>query len=269
MPSGKLTTTDLAGRAILVASDDTPAEEIARELKLYGARVIVCPQSEIAEPDSYTALDEAIQNLFGYDWLIFTNVHGVDSLLRRFQALGKENNDLDAVRVCAVGEVTAGKLEESHIHVDLIPARSQTIFAALETYTGGRDLIRGLNFLMLRAAIARDSLLQTLEDAGARVDLVTAYRTVGSNSSELTQLNALLNGGGIDCLAFTSPSAVENFAQLFDSKDLSQLLKDVAVACCDDQTAKVAAEFGLRCDISPAELTVPALARAIASYFSC
>jgi len=55
---------------------------------------------------------------------------------------------------------------------------------------------------------------------------------------------------------------------LFDTADLSALLKGVAVACIGDITANTAAEHGLTTDIMPTEYTVPALAQAIASYFS-
>ena len=83
-----------------------------------------------------------------------------------------------------IGEATARKLEESHIHVDVIPEQltSQAIFAALENYTGGSTNLRGLNFLIPRAAIARDSLPDLLANAGARVDVVAAYRTVRVHS---------------------------------------------------------------------------------------
>ena len=77
----------------------------------------------------------------------------------------------------------------------------------------------------------------------------------------------MLAGGAADCIAFTSSSTVRNLAMLFDTNDLTELLKGVAVACIGDVTAATATEYGLSTDIKPHEFTVPALARAIAEYF--
>jgi len=125
-----------------------------------------------------------------------------------------------------------------------------------------------LNFLIPRAAVARDYLPDALEDAGARADVVPAYRTVRPNTQERGRVEALLAGGAVDCITFTSSSTITNFAQLFDTTDLSQLLAGVTVACIGDITAATAAEFGLRTHILPAEYTIPALTRAIAEYYS-
>ena len=76
----------LKDRTVLVLSPEASAE-LRFELEPFGARVITSPELKIREPDSYVALDEAIENLFGYDWIIFANIHAVDYFLRRFLQL--------------------------------------------------------------------------------------------------------------------------------------------------------------------------------------
>jgi uroporphyrinogen III methyltransferase/synthase len=259
----------LVGRTILIAPDDAEIHELTDELTRHGARVITWPQIEIVEPDSYAALDEASQNLFGYDWLIFANANAAGFFLRRLRNLGHEFSELDALRVCALNDATRQQLEESHVHVDLVPETFATdsVMVALETYVGGRNSLRGLNFLLPRAAISRDLLPQALEDAGARVDVVAAYRTV-SNNSELIQLNALLAGGGIDCIVFLSPSTVCEFSQLFDTNDLSRLFREVVVACADEATTQAAAEFGLREHTVPVKAGAAALLSALITHLA-
>lgn len=269
MRDDEATNASLPGRTILVAPDDAQAGDLTVELTRHSARVLVCPRIEIVEPDNFAALDEAIQNLFGYDWLIFANPNAAGFFLRRFQNLRHEISELDALRVCALDDGTRQQLEEAQVHVDLVPERFTTdgVLAALETYNGGRDSLRGLNLLLPRAAISRNYLRQALEDAGARVDVVTAYRTAGSHTSELVQLKVLLESGGIDCIIFTTPASVRTFSQLLDTNDLSRLLKEVAVACADEATTQAATDFGLRAQIISAESTISELARAIASHF--
>lgn len=260
----------LAGRTVMLTRARAQAEEFAAELESYGARVIVCPVIEIVPPETYRPLDEAIDNLYGYDWLIFTSTNGVEHFLRRLAARERDVSELDEARVCAIGTATAERLTEAHIHVDVIPEqfKAEGVFAALEAYVGGRDRMAHLNFLIPRAAVARDFLPRALEEAGARVDVVPAYRTVRPETTDRARVEALLVGGAIDCITFTSSSTVTNFAQLFDTSDLSSLLKGVRVACIGDITAQTAADYNLQTDIQPAEFTTPALARAIADYFN-
>jgi uroporphyrinogen III methyltransferase/synthase len=260
----------LAGRAVMITRAPAQSAEFAAELERYGARVVPCPTIEIVEPECYGPLDEAIGNLFGYDWLVFTSTNGVEFFMRRFEALGRDAGELDDLRVCAIGEATALRLSEAFVHVDVVPqqSRAEGVFAALESYIGGRDKFDRLNFLIPRAAVARDYLPRALEDAGARVDAVAAYRTVAPRATERARVEALLVGGGIDCVTFTSASTVRNLAQLFDTNDLAHVLAGVRVACIGVVTAAAAEEFGLRVHIRPRETTAAALARAVAEHFA-
>ncbi|HLL77359.1 MAG TPA: sigma 54-interacting transcriptional regulator [Pyrinomonadaceae bacterium] len=260
----------LEGRTVVVTRALAQAAEFAAELEGYGARVVACPTIEIVEPESYAELDEAIENLFGYDWLVFTSANGVDFFLRRLAALGRGVNDLDELRVCAVGTATAERLTDAHVHVDVVPEefRAEGVFSALESYLGGREKFDRLNFLLPRASAGRDFLPRALGEAGARVDAVTAYRTVPPRTTDRAKVEALLVGGGVDCVTFASPSAVKNFARLFDTHDLAPVLGTARVACIGEVTARTAADHGLRVDIRPAESTAAALARAVADFFA-
>lgn len=259
----------LAGRTVMITRAPAQAAEFASALESYGARVVACPTIEIAPPESYAELDDAIENLFGYDWLVFTSANAAEHFMRRFAGSGRDEAELDDLRVCAVGEATAERLADARVHVDLVPQKFQAegVFEALETYLGGRGRLAGLNFLLPRAAAARDFLPRALEAAGARADCVTAYRTVRPESTDRARAEALLVGGGVDCVTFTSSSTVRNFAALFDTRDLRALLSGVRVACIGEVTAGTAAEYGLRADILPPEATARALARAVADYY--
>ena len=259
----------LRGRTVMITRAREQAAEFAAELEASGARVVACPTIEIVPPASYAQLDEAVDNLFGYDWLVFTSANAVEHFLARLAALGRDVSELDGLRVCAIGEATAERLVAAHVHVDVVPERprAEGVFAALENYLGGREHFEGLNFLLPRAAVARDFLPRALEAAGARVDVVEAYRTVRPETTDRARAEALLVGGGVDCVTFTSSSTVHNFAQLFDTRDLRPLLSGVRVACIGGVTAETAAEYGLRADIIPAESSARALARAVAEFF--
>jgi uroporphyrinogen III methyltransferase/synthase len=255
----------LAGRTILIAP--SAPRELVLELERHGARAITWPEIEIADPESFTALDEAIENLFGYDWLLFRTQTAAEFFLKRFQKLGHEISELDTLRVCAMDEATVAKLEASQIHLDLIPdsPTSNAVFAAIESYAGGREALGRLNFLIPRSAAARDGLCDLLEDAGARVDVVIAYRAAARDTSGIAQLNAFLTGGGIDSIAFTSPSSVRDLRELLDTIELDTILDGMTVFCIDNGTTKAAKVFGLRPLLSP-EPTVRAMVEAMADH---
>ncbi|HEX8853440.1 MAG TPA: uroporphyrinogen-III synthase [Pyrinomonadaceae bacterium] len=260
----------LEGRAVMITRARAQAAEFASALESYGARVVACPTIEIVPPESYARLDESIENLYGYDWIVFTSANGVEHFMRRLEAQGRAVEDLDELRVCAVGEATADRLRDANVHVDVVPEqfKAEGVFAALEAYLGGRAQLANLNFLLPRAAVARDFLPRALEEAGARVDVVTAYRTVPPASTDRARMEAMLLGGAVDCITFTSASTVSNFARLFDTNDLSGLLSGIAVACIGDVTARAANDYGLRVAVQPAESTVRSLARAVADHLS-
>ena len=258
----------LNGITVVVTRAAGQAAELTTLLETYGATVIVCPTIEIREPESFERLDEALDHLYGYDWLIFTSTNGVDFFLQRLANRGHSVADLDEIRVCAIGQRTAEKLHDAHVHIDLVPSQStaEGVFACLSEFAGGNERLHGLNVLLPRAAVGRDYLPKALEEAGARVDVVTTYQTVLPENFDRGRLSAMLAGSG-DCIAFTSPSTVKNLAKLFDTHDLGKTLPGVVIACIGPITAAAAVEHGLRVDIQPAQQTVKDLAAAIADYY--
>jgi uroporphyrinogen III methyltransferase / synthase len=243
--------------SILVSPSEAQTD-FARELVNRGGRVIRWPALNINAPPDYSALDDAIENLFGYDWLIVKSEAAAEYFLRRFER-HHQIHELDELKTLAIGEQAQPALSRLQIHVDAMAERSTEAFAALESYAGN---VTGLNLLVPSANMNRETFERQLEEAGARVDSATAYRTC-SNSDDLAKLKALLAGGGADCVAFTGASAVNEFASLFDTDDLRWLLPDVDVACLDQSTRSAANSFGLIQFLFPSEPSVQALAHLI------
>jgi uroporphyrinogen III methyltransferase / synthase len=259
----------LKGITVVVTRAASQAAELTDALENYGAKVFICPTIEIREPDSYERLDEALDHLYGYDWLIFTSANGVDFFLKRLTERGLSVADLDEIKVCAIGQRTAEKLHDAHTHVDIVPSQStaEGVFAALSEFVGNKEHLRGLNLLLPRAAVGRDVLPKALEEAGARVDVVPTYQTVLPENLDRGRFRAMLAGSG-DCIAFTSPSTIKNLAKLFDTHDLGNTLQGVVIACIGPVTASTAVEYGLRVDIQPGQQSVKDLAIAIAQHYS-
>lgn len=244
---------------VLLSPTDAQGD-LAKALHDKGARIVTWPELRIGPLESFEPLDEAIENLFGYDWIILKNVSAAEFFLRRFRELNRNVETLDDLRVCAVSDATAERLQESHVHVDLQLDRfaNEGVFAAIVTYLGGNDFIAGLNILVPCANVTREVFEEQLASQAARVDVVAAYRTT-DETQRLAQVKGLLVGGGIDWVLFGQAASIEELAEVFDTDDLPGLLAGTSVASLDQETNSVATQFGL----ASADSSVDALANLI------
>jgi uroporphyrinogen III methyltransferase / synthase len=254
----------LFGKRILVTRARDQAMEFTELLKLYGGDPVEFPTIEVVPPESWDALDGAIRRIEEYDWLIFTSVNGVVYFLERLNAGGKDIRSLKGIKLCAIGPRTAQEIERMGVRVDLMPA--EYVAEALIEQMGRQDLT-GRRILIPRAAVARDILPDALTRMGARVDLVTAYRTIRP-TRDVEWVKNLLQGRQISVITFTSSSTVRNFVETFGPEEARQLLNGVAVACIGPITAKTVEEYGMTVHILPKDSTIPSLAQAIVEHFT-
>jgi uroporphyrinogen III methyltransferase/synthase len=217
-------------------------------VKAHGFNVMTWPQLAIQPPQSFAALDEAIEDLFGYDWLIFVNEDAARFFLERFNSQGHDVSELDSLRVCAIGEVTAHALEQSHVHVDVVATNvtASSVVEQIANCVGGSEFLQRLNFLMPQASIGREYLTRELQEAHARVDVIVAYQTVAAtDATRLSVLKSLLSTGSVDGIAFTNETEVSDCARLFDMNDMGRLLRNVTVFLVDQRTVTRALQQGI------------------------
>ena len=221
--------------------------EFAAAYEQSGRRVFMWPELDVAELNKNFALGEAIDHLFGYDWLILKNERAAECFLRRLIEVKHHTASLDEVHVLAIDEATVAKLVDAHVHVDISLDRhtNNSLVASLRSYVGGEDSLSGLNLLFPSANITHEAFAAELEERGARVDCVAAYRTT-SDARRMAELNALVAGGGIDAVVFPDSESVEEFARVFDTDDLPRLLRGVSIICDDETARATAAAFGLQ-----------------------
>lgn len=252
------------GKRILITRARDQSSEFAKRLRKSGAEAIEFPTIEISPPRSWKGLDQAIRELKSYDWIIFTSANGVHFFWQRLK--GKRNNLslLPSLKVAAIGPATAEKLRQKGIRISYIPKE----FVAEGILTGfEKRQIKGKRILLARAKKARDILPKGLRRMGAQVDVIEAYRTAKPKGGA-KRLKEILTKKKIDAIAFTSSSTVNHFVELLKTRDLRQLLKDIAIACIGPITAKTAKSWGMRVQIEPKQYTIPSLAQAIVDYFS-
>lgn len=254
----------LFGRRILVTRAAEQAGEFSAMLASLGAEVLECPTIRLVPPGSWSALDDAIGRLPGFDWLIFTSVNAVRFFFERLHALGLDTRALGRCRVCAVGPKTAAALAPFGLRADLVPADYKAegvveAFRAMEM--GGRAV------LFPRADKAREVIPPELARMGAEVVAPVAYRNVVPEALPAGVLEEL-EGRRIDCVTFTSSSTVANLAAMVGKERLRSLLEGVAIASIGPITSATCRELGLDVAVEPKEYTLAALAEEMVRFFT-
>jgi len=256
----------LFGRTVLVTRPRDQAADFSDRLVALGARVITVPLIEIRPAPDAQALELAAASAGRFDWVVFTSVNAVDAFMGALAALEQDARALGTARLCAVGPATAARLAQYHLRVDLVPEtfHAEGAFAALER----EGPLAGRRVLLPKGDIARDVLADHLRNAGADVTEVVAYRTVARAAlPEDPDIYRMLLDGTLDCVTFTSGSAVRTFVQLVGEDAAVDLLKHTAVASIGPVTGDVARALGIDVTIQPERFTIPALTDAIAGYF--
>jgi uroporphyrinogen-III synthase len=245
----------LAGRRIVVTRAAHQAAALAQQLVAVGATPLLMPAIRIEPVADLRPLDEAVQKLARYHWLIFSSANGVEIFCRRLSSLGYDPAALDPLKVAAVGPATAAALAEQGIRVDLVPEAfvAEALSAALGDLAGCR-------ILLPRAAAGRREIAAWLAQQGAVVDDIAVYETRPGRLDEraLAELKK-----GVDAVTFTSGLTVRYFVRMAGAEFLAQ----TAVACIGPITAATARDLGLRVDIVAGEYTGAGLVSALARYF--
>jgi uroporphyrinogen III methyltransferase/synthase len=252
-------TQPLFGKRVLVTRARAQASALSQRLRELAAEPVEFPTIAVAPPRSWSKLDQVLDGLASYDWVVFTSANGVQAVAERLRARGGDLRVLDDSRVAAIGPATAQALQAHGVRVDFVPA----IYVAEEIPAGMGD-VRGQRVLLPRADKARPALAQGLRQKGALVDEVVAYRTTAAPTA-VGDLQAILANGKIDIVTFTSSSTVKNLAAALGGRpeDVGRALSDMLVACIGPVTARTAQEQGIRVDVVAREHTIEGLVDAI------
>jgi uroporphyrinogen-III synthase len=249
---------------VLVGRARHQAGTLSAQLRKLGADVLEIPFIEIRKPRSFRPLDTALKQLCDYDWLILTSANGVEAMWERLSKLHLTKKSLRDVKLAAIGPATKKAVEKRGIGVDIVPDE----YIAESVVKSLRRQVKGKRVLLVRAKVARDVIPRELRKAGARVDVVEAYRTVVPSSSRKRLREAVKNPARRpDVITFTSSSTVKNFVSLLGegrtSKRRPASLAGTVFASIGPVTSSTLKEHHLRVDVEAREYTIPGLITAI------
>jgi uroporphyrinogen III methyltransferase/synthase len=252
----------LLGKRILVTRTREQASDLVRLLERRGAYCLECPTIEVHWPKDLKPLDQAINSLSTFDWVIFSSANAVRFFFERLFELDFDLRALGNIRIAVVGAGTAKAISALHLNSDIMPDnfRAEGLIDAFSHID-----ISGKRILIPRAEKAREILPRRLSELGAEVTLVPTYRTLAPDLKP--EVVEILEQETIDVLTFTSSSTVKNFFQLLPDDLRNQILEQAKVACIGPITARTAENFGLKVTVQPDKFTIPSLVSAIEDLF--
>jgi len=253
----------LFGRRVLVTRARHQALETCRLLERLGAETVAMPTIEIRTLDP-EPLCQALSAAASIDFLVLTSANAVEPLRAALARLGLDSRALAGTSVCAIGPGTAQALASIGLRADLVPTdhRAEGLLELLPA-----ERVAGRRVLVPRAAVAREILPVTLEQRGARVELVPVYETI-LPPPERTALGVeALEAGEVDVLTFTSASTVENFAAIVGPR-LGELTRGRLVAAIGPVTREACTAAGLPVDVMPSSYTLGAMVEALVSHLA-
>jgi len=253
----------LFGKRVIVTRATRQASTLADKISALGGEPWEFPTIEIVPPHSFDQLDESINRVETYQWIIFTSVNGVQAFFGRLKFLRKDVRDLKGIKLCAIGPRTKAELEQFGLIVDYVPEeyRAEAIVKGLSD-----KIVSGERVLLPRAEIARELLPKALSEKGVTVDEITAYRII-QGKGDVQQITELLQSKRAHAVTFTSSSTVTNFVNMLNVDNLSEFLQDVIVASIGPITSQTAQKLGINVDVEAKEYTIDGLVAALLEYF--
>ena len=251
----------LFGQTIVVTRTRQQASDLSSRLAGLGANVIEAPTIELTAPADWTAGDEVLKSIGGFDWVIFTSQNGVQFTRQRLLDLGLDARAFGSAKVAAIGDATARAVrEELFLSVDLCP--EAFVAEALADALASKNVVRGKRFLLLRADIARPILRERLlADGAAEVRDVPIYQTRSVDSLPPRLIDALA-AGEVTWVTFTSSSTVKGFLSLL-GPDAKAALGNVKLASIGPITSRTLHELGFSPTIEAETFNIDGLVQAL------
>ena len=255
-------------RNIIITRSKEGILDIKKIFTSKGANVYDFPALSIGDPDDLNPLDEALNQINDFHWIIFSSSNGikfVDKRLRYFQSSLKECSK--KTKIAVVGEKTAKTLDDFGIKADFIPPK----YIAESLIDNFPISGYGLRVFLPRVQTGgRDLIADEFRKAGSRVFEVAAYETRCPASIPEETINVISNRK-VDAFIFSSGKTVSNSAVLLEKefgKEWLKYLDQTRLLTIGPHTTKICKKIFGRVDSQAQKYTFEGLLDLAINIFS-
>jgi uroporphyrinogen-III synthase len=257
------TASSLGGKRIVVTRAAAQSSDLFEQLRERGAIPTSLPLVSFSPPQDYAPLDAALRQWQAFDWVLFTSANAVQSVVSRTTVLGLTLGRAgERPRIAAVGPATKEEATKSGLHVDHVAQTHLGVALAEEL----APELRGKNVFLPRSDRANPDLPAALQQLGAKLTEVIAYRTLPP--ADVDRARAIEIRAESDAAIFFSPSAVRNLADLIGKEALTDLQNKIAIAAVGPVTTAALRESGIHRIVTAADTTAAAVIEALELHFA-
>lgn len=240
----------LFGKNILVTRSRTQSSSLVAKIMDLGGNPIEIPTIRIEKVDDNKELENEINNISNYNYLILTSQNGVNIFFDKLTEMNLDLRQLANIKICAIGLATAKELKMRGIIADIVPKK----FVGEAMYEELKDIVNSNDKILIpRSANSRDFLVDKLSEI-CRVKEVHTYKTEIEDKYK-EEIISLLNEKAIDYITFTSSSTVSNFIDIIGVDNIDKL-KDTKVISIGPITSNTANKLGLKVYKEPTNYTI-------------
>ncbi len=202
-----------------------------------GAEVFDLPSLVIGPPDDWGPLDEALDEIYTFDWIIFSSANGVRYVEERMKKIRLSLSEIsNTIQIAAVGKKTASLLSDIDTKISFVPPN----FIADSLVEHFPQNLTGLKLLIPRVQTGGRSILSdSFKLNGAEVTEVAAYESSCPQEIPQKTIDAL-KSGKIDIIAFTSSKTVINTVSLlkkYFGENWLKLIEEIKIVSIGPQTS--------------------------------
>ena len=200
----------LFGKNVCITRTKEQSKEIRENLIDLGAQVTEINSIEIKNTSEN--LDNFVNKLNDYDYIVCTSVNGVNIL---FDYLSNKNYDVRKIKgtFAAIGPATEDAIKARGIIPEIVAEKfvAESLFDSMKTVVKPGDKI-----FLPRSKNARPYLVEVLKEAGCIVDECHTYETITGSTQNKDSFDE------VDAVVFTSPTTVENMIEIVGLEAIKQ-----------------------------------------------
>ncbi len=272
----------LSGVKILITRAAHQSKEFGEKLARLGATPIEMSVIEIHPPDSWDELDNAIRQLHNYQWVILASSNAVRSYASRLNMV-IDRLSKQAPRLAVIGKNTETIAYAEGLSVDYKP--DQFIAESFVEQFPDYPNLANIKILWPRTNVGRDYIAEKLREAGAQIDIVSAYKTcLPADIATLSEyLHKLIAEKQIDAITIASSQTAINLAAVISyswaclensddrSRDFSQrisnLLQNITVLSIGPETSSSARKHLGKVDLEASPHNIDGMLSALIRHF--
>jgi uroporphyrinogen-III synthase len=257
-------TNSLHGKRVVVTRAEEQSEALLQALREKGAVPLLAPMVAFGPPDDPGLVDQAIRQMEQYAWVFLTSQNALRALHERSEILGTRLARIaHTSKIATVGPVTAEAARNAGLKVDYVAVKHQGTALAEEL----AEEIRGKSVLLPRSDRANPELVRKLEQLGARVKEIVAYKTVRPDDQLLAKAEKIFKDKP-DAVLFFSPSAVHHLKELLGNREFLALSKSALFAAVGPVTEQSLRDAQVERVKAAKDTSVGAVLAVLADYFA-